>query len=99
MTIGRNLAVDFAAELSALREQHGVTWDELARRSGVSRTYLRYLATGRDGHGLPSERVVELVAAAFEVEPDHFRITRARALLASPRVIDTVYAKLTKRAA
>ncbi len=89
----RKLAVDFARELSELRKDQGLSWDEFAARSGVSRTYLRDLCSGR-GRGLPSEPVVRRIAAALDVEPDHFRLTRARAVLASPKTIDVVYGKL-----
>lgn len=89
----RKLAADFAAELSALRLERRVSWDDLAARSGVSRTYLRDLSAAR-GRGLPSPIVVERIAVALEVRPDYFRLTRARAVIASPKVIDTVYAKL-----
>lgn len=91
----RRLAADFAVELSALKAERAIPWEVLAAESGVSRTYLRDLAVAR-GRGLPSEHVVTLIAAAFEVEPDYFRLTRARALIRSPKVIDTVYAKLEK---
>jgi transcriptional regulator with XRE-family HTH domain len=93
----RRLADDFAAELVALLGDRGWTWEELARRSGVSRTYLRNLADQRDRHGLPSASVVEKIAGAFDVQPDHFRITRARAVLSSPRAIDVVYQRLAGR--
>lgn len=91
--VWRQLAADFAGELSELRETRGLSWDEFAARSGVSRTYLRDLAAGR-GRGLPSERIVLKIAGALDVDVDHFRLTRARAVLASPKVIDTVYGKL-----
>lgn len=91
----RKLAADFASELSELRQARGLSWDELAARSGVSRTYLRDLEAGR-GASLPSPRIVGLIAGALEVAPDHFRVTRARAVLASPKVIDTVYGKLRR---
>jgi transcriptional regulator with XRE-family HTH domain len=91
----RKLAADFAAELTELKHAQGLSWDELTARSGVSRTYLRDLSSGR-GRGLPSEKVVQQIAAALEVSPDHFRLTRARAVLASPQVIDTVYSRLRK---
>lgn len=90
----RALSVEFAAELNELRAERAVSWDELARRSGVSRTYLRDLAGARSGQGIPSETVVEKIAAALEVPADHFRITRARFVLASPRAIDAVYKRL-----
>ena len=94
----RQLCADFAAELSMLQIERGVSWVELAARSGLSRTYLRDLGCAR-GRGIPSEKTVDRIAHALEVGPDHFRITRARALLSSPKVIDTLYAKLPKRSA
>jgi transcriptional regulator with XRE-family HTH domain len=94
----RRLAADFADELAELRATEGLSWDDLAARSGVSRTYLRDLSVCR-GRGLPSERIVAKVAAALGVPADHFRLTRARALIGSPKVIDTVYAKICKRTA
>lgn len=90
--------LDFGAELDELRQQRGFSWDELARRSNVSATYLKDLAHARRGHGWPSELVVERIAAALDVRPDHFRITRARCILARPKVIDTVYDRLTRKA-
>lgn len=91
----RKLATDFAAELTELKHAQGLTFDELTARSGVSRTYLRDLSSGHRC-SLPSEAVVARIAGALEVPPDHFRLTRARAVLASPQVIDTVYSRLRK---
>lgn len=91
----RELVGDFARELNALREVRALTWEELARRAGVSRTYLRDLAGERSGQGFPSEACVARIAGALEVDPDHFRLTRARVVLRSAKTIDAVYAKLT----
>jgi transcriptional regulator with XRE-family HTH domain len=95
--IGARLREDFAGELDELRRQRGVSWEALAQAAGVSRTYLRDLAAARHGQGIPSEAVVERIARALDVEPDHFRLTRARAVIAEPKVIDAVYAKLRAR--
>lgn len=92
----RTLAADFARELNELRDERHATWEQIARRAGISRSYLRDIAGGRTGQGVPSERVVVAIAQAFEVAPDHFRITRARAVLASPQAIDAVYARLSR---
>jgi transcriptional regulator with XRE-family HTH domain len=94
----RRLADDFALELTALKAERAVTWDALAARAGVSKTYLIDLGNGR-AVGHPSQAIIEKVAAALEVPADHFRLTRARAIIGSPKVIDTVYAKLSKTAA
>jgi transcriptional regulator with XRE-family HTH domain len=93
----RQLAEDFARELAELKKERGLSWAELGARSGVSIVYLRDLCSGRGGgRGVPSETVVRKIAAALDVEPDHFRLTRARAVLSSPKVIDTVYSRLRK---
>jgi transcriptional regulator with XRE-family HTH domain len=89
-----HLATSFALELEALRVDRGLTMKELSRRSGVSRTYLRDLVSVRSGQGLPSTATVEKLAAALDVEPDHFRLIRARVVLESPRAIDAVYVRL-----
>jgi transcriptional regulator with XRE-family HTH domain len=94
----RRLADDFAEELSALKAERGVSWEALVAASGVSKTYLLDLASSR-GRGLPSSVMVERIAGALDVRPDHFRITRARAIIASAKVIDAVYVKLPKKAA
>jgi transcriptional regulator with XRE-family HTH domain len=91
----RALVEDFAAELDARRRELGLTWDELARRSSVSRTYLRDLAAAREGQGAPSATVVSRIAVALDVRPDYFRLHRARVVLTSREAIDRVYAKLT----
>lgn len=88
------LARDFSVELRALLDARAVSLHELSRRSGVSRTYLRDLVAVRYGQGLPSTSTVEKIASALEVEPDHFRVIRARIVLASPRTIDAVYERL-----
>lgn len=87
---------DFGRELDELRHERGLSFEELARRSGVSATYLKDLAHERRGHGWPSPAIVASIARALDVKPDHFRITRARAILARPKVIDTVYERLSR---
>ena len=81
----------FGAQLDQRRRELGLSWDALASRSKVSRTYLQDLAAGRRGNVWPSEPVVAKVATALGVEPDYFLLTRARVVLAEPVTIDAAY--------
>ncbi len=83
---------DFGTELDELRRRRGLSWDDLAHRANVSSTYLKDISYGR--HAWPSEPIVFAVAAALDVEPDYFRITRARRVLESPTAVDAGYASL-----
>lgn len=88
------LGRDFGAELLALLEQRQLSLNALSAAAGVNRTYLHDLIHGRRGQRGPSPAMVERIAAALEVEPDHFRITRARAVLNNPKAVDVVYKRL-----
>ncbi len=88
--------LSFGDELDELRVQAGLSWEELARRSQVSATYLKDLAHGRRGQRWPSERVVGQVAAALDVPPERFRLTRARVVLESPAAIDRAFVWLRR---
>jgi len=92
------LATTFAEEMSALKVKRGLSWAELARRVNVSSTYLKDISYGRRGQGVPSEPIVAAIADAFDVSEDHFLLTRARAVLASPDAIDAGYKHLRKTA-
>ena len=63
--------------LPALMREHGISYRALAARTrlldtsgnGLSHSYLVNLTAGRE---LPSRRVLELLATAFELSPDYF---------------------------
>jgi transcriptional regulator with XRE-family HTH domain len=63
--------------LPALMREHGISYRALAARTrlldtggnGLSHSYLVSLTAGRE---LPSRRVLELLATAFERSPDYF---------------------------
>ncbi len=62
--------------LSALMRDRGISYRGLAAQTrlldtgnGLSHSYLVNLAAGRE---LPSRRVLELLASAFELSPDYF---------------------------
>jgi transcriptional regulator with XRE-family HTH domain len=54
-----------AARLKALREQRRLTQEQLAEKSGVSRTYLARLETG---HHDPTVSMLEKLAKALGVK-------------------------------
>ena len=54
-----------AAKLKALREQRGLTQEQLSEKSGVSRTYLARLETGRQD---PTLSTLEKLAKALGVK-------------------------------
>lgn len=54
-----------AAKLKALRERRGLTQEQLAEKSGVSRTYLARLETGRQD---PTLSTLEKLAKALGVK-------------------------------
>jgi transcriptional regulator with XRE-family HTH domain len=54
-----------AAKLKALREGRGLTQEQLAKKSGVSRTYLARLETGRQD---PTLSTLEKLAKALGVK-------------------------------
>jgi len=54
-----------AAKLKALRERRGLTQEQLSEKSGVSRTYLARLETGRQD---PTLSTLEKLAKALGVK-------------------------------
>lgn len=84
----------FGAELSELKEKTGKSFEQLAEETGYTRTYLQDIAAGRRGGRWPARELVEKIAAALGVEPDHFTITKARAVIEEPTVLDVAYSKV-----
>jgi len=54
-----------AMRLKTLRERRGMTQEQLAEKSGVSRTYLARLETGRQD---PTLSTLEKLATALKVD-------------------------------
>jgi len=86
----------FGATVEALMNEVGVTYRELAAKTGLSAGYLNHLVHGN--RPVPSNEVVETLAAAFGVEPAHFREYRLRVITdrleAMPEMIDRLYRRL-----
>ena len=81
-----------------LMDELGVTYRQLAARTGLSAGYLNHLVHGN--RPVPSNDVVATLAKALEVEPEHFREYRLRSITerleAMPALIDRLYRQLNR---
>jgi transcriptional regulator with XRE-family HTH domain len=86
----------FGATVESLMNELGVTYRELAAKTGLSAGYLNHLVHGN--RPVPSNDVVRTLAEALDVEPEHFREFRLRAITerleAMPDLIDRLYRRL-----
>jgi transcriptional regulator with XRE-family HTH domain len=86
----------FGPTIEALMAESGVTYRELAVRTGLSAGYLNHLVHGN--RPVPSNDVVRTLAEALNVEPEHFREFRLRTITerleAMPELIDRLYRRL-----
>ena len=86
----------FGPTVERLMDEQGVTYRQLAARTGLSAGYLNHLVHGN--RPVPSNEVVTTLAAALEVEPEHFREYRLRSITerleAMPELIDRLYKRL-----
>jgi transcriptional regulator with XRE-family HTH domain len=83
----------FGPTIEALMAEVGVTYRELAARTGLSAGYLNHLVHGN--RPVPSNEVVQSLAEALGVEAEHFREYRLRVITerleAMPELIDRLY--------
>jgi transcriptional regulator with XRE-family HTH domain len=88
----------FGPTVERLMDEHGVTYRQLAARTGLSAGYLNHLVHGN--RPVPSNDIVKTLAEALEVEPEHFREFRLRSITerleAMPQMIDRLYRQLGK---
>ena len=86
----------FGPTVERLMDEQGVTYRQLASRTGLSAGYLNHLVHGN--RPVPSNDVVTTLATAFDVEPEHFREYRLRSITerleAMPELIDRLYKRL-----
>ena len=89
----------FGETVQRLMDEQGVTYRQLATRTGLSAGYLNHLVHGN--RPVPSNDVVVTLAGALEVEPEHFREFRLRMITerleAMPALIDRLYRQLNRR--
>jgi transcriptional regulator with XRE-family HTH domain len=92
----RYSAEPFGLTIERLMNESGVTYRALAAKTGLSAGYLNHLVHGN--RPVPSNEVVEQLATALDVDPDHFREYRVRVITerleAMPEMIDRLYKRL-----
>ena len=86
----------FGPTIERLIAENGVTYRGLAEKTQLSAGYLNHLVHGN--RPVPSNDVVETLADALGVEPEHFREYRLRVITerleAMPEMIDRLYRRL-----
>ena len=86
----------FGPTIERLMAEEGVTYRGLAERTRLSAGYLNHLVHGN--RPVPSNDVVETLADALGVEPEHFREYRLRVITERleqmPDLIDRLYRRL-----
>jgi transcriptional regulator with XRE-family HTH domain len=86
----------FGTAVERLMNDSGTTYRGLAAKTGLSAGYLNHLVHGN--RPVPSNDVVERLAGAFGVEPEHFREYRLRTITARletmPDLVDRLYRRL-----
>jgi transcriptional regulator with XRE-family HTH domain len=88
----------FGPTIENLMNEAGVTYRELAARTGLSAGYLNHLVHGN--RPVPSNDVVRTLADALAVEPEHFREFRLRVITerleSMPDLIDRLYRRFAE---
>jgi transcriptional regulator with XRE-family HTH domain len=86
----------FGPTIERLMGEAGVTYRGLADKTKLSAGYLNHLVHGN--RPVPSNDVVETLASALGVEPEHFREYRLRVITdrleEMPELIDRLYRRL-----
>jgi transcriptional regulator with XRE-family HTH domain len=86
----------FGATIERLMAETGLTYRGLASRTNLSAGYLNHLVHGN--RPVPSKDVVERLAGALGVEPEHFREYRLRVIAdrleEMPDLVDRLYKRL-----
>ena len=86
----------FGPTVERLMGENGITYRALAERTNLSAGYLNHLVHGN--RPVPSNEVVQTLASALGVEPEHFREYRLRVITERleelPDMIDRLYRRL-----
>ena len=86
----------FGPTVERLMNEAGLTYRSLADKTKLSAGYLNHLVHGN--RPVPSNDVVENLASALGVEPEHFREYRLRVITerleSMPEMIDRLYKRL-----
>ena len=93
----RYAAEPFGAAVERLMDETGLTYRALAAKTGLSAGYLNHLVHGN--RPVPSNDVIETLAGALDVEPEHFREYRLRVITERleelPDLVDRLYRRLS----
>ena len=88
----------FGPTIERLMDETGVTYRGLAAKTGLSAGYLNHLVHGN--RPVPSNDVIDRLADALGVEPEHFREYRLRVITERleemPAMIDRLYKQLAE---
>ena len=86
----------FGATIERLMAESGLTYRGLAAKTQLSAGYLNHLVHGN--RPVPSREVVERLARALDVEPEHFREYRLRVITERleemPDLVERLYKRL-----
>ena len=86
----------FGDAIEHLMNELGVTYRGLAAKTDLSAGYLNHLVHGN--RPVPSNEVIERLARALDVDPEHFREYRLRVITEKlerlPAEIDRLYKRL-----
>jgi transcriptional regulator with XRE-family HTH domain len=87
----------FGPTLERLMTEGQITYRALAARTGLSAGYLNHLVHGN--RPVPSTEIVERLAEAVGVEPEHFLEYRVRVITDQlermPELVDRLYRRLS----
>ncbi|HWN22906.1 MAG TPA: helix-turn-helix transcriptional regulator [Gaiellaceae bacterium] len=87
----------FGSTIERLMTETGLTYRGLAAKTNLSAGYLNHLVHGN--RPVPSKDVVERLARALGIEPEHFREYRLRVITdrleTRPDLIDRLYKRLS----
>jgi transcriptional regulator with XRE-family HTH domain len=88
----------FGSTIETLMRESGVTYRELAARTGLSAGYLNHLVHGN--RPVPSNDVVRTLAESLGVEPEHFREYRIRVITERleqmPDLVDRLFRRFSE---
>jgi transcriptional regulator with XRE-family HTH domain len=86
----------FGPTMERLMDNSGVSYRELASRTKLSAGYLNHIVHGN--RPVPANEVIEAIARALSVEPEHFREYRIRVITERleklPDMVDRLYKRL-----
>ncbi len=89
--------LEFGAALARLMAERGLSYRQLASRTGLSGGYLNHLVHGN--RPVPSNDVMKALAVALGVDAEHFREYRLRVITdrleAMPEMIDRLYKRFS----